>query len=200
MHREHVGLPEQLVLLDPLDPLLGGLLGGQVLAPGDRLHAEGDADARHRAAEPAEAEAANGLAGHAVADTGLPAALAHERVVLGDTPGRAEDEAPGELGGVLIAAARPAGAAHGDPASLQRLHVERGVAHPGGDQQLQLWQLVDDLLGEHGALAHRADDLAVGERAHARPSSSANGKRSTAISMPRSRTGDQSAMSSATPW
>ena len=31
-------------------------------------------------------------------------------------------------------------------------------------------------------------------------SSSANGKRSTAISTPRSRTGDQSAIASATPW
>ena len=42
----------------------------------------------------------------------------------------------------------------------------------------------------------------ISESASARTaaSSSTNGCRSTAISMPRPRTGDQSAMSSATPW
>ena len=59
-------------------PCAGGLLGGQVLAPGDRLHAEGEPDPRDRAAEPAEAEEADRLAGDAMADPGLPAALAHK--------------------------------------------------------------------------------------------------------------------------
>ena len=53
MHRQNVSAAEQLVFLDALDTLLGSLLGGQVLTPGDRLHAESKADARDRAAEPA---------------------------------------------------------------------------------------------------------------------------------------------------
>ncbi len=32
--------------------------------------------------------------------------------------------------------------------------------------RFQLWQAVDDVFRERGALAHRTDDLAVGERAH----------------------------------
>src|ERR1700740_1408187 len=49
-----------------------------------------------RSTAPARAEAADGLAGDPVADPGLPAALAHKGVVLGDAPRGAEDEAPGE--------------------------------------------------------------------------------------------------------
>src|SRR6266403_3520081 len=126
--------------LDPLDPLLAGSFGGQVLAPGDRLHAKGEADPGDCAAEPPEAQKAEGLAGHTVADPGLPSALPHELMILGDMPGGAEDQPPGEFGGVLIATAWTAGAAHGDTAILQRGHVERGVAHAGGDQECQLGQ------------------------------------------------------------
>ena len=97
---------------------------------------------------------------------GLPAALAHKGMILGDPPRRAENEPPGEFGGVFVAATRAAGAAYRDAARLERLHVERRVAHAGGDQELQLWQPVDHALGECGALAHRADNLAIGKRAH----------------------------------
>src|SRR5829696_8007862 len=118
MHREDVRAAEQLVLLDALDALGCGLLGGQVLAPGDRLHTEGEPDPRHRAAEPPQAQQPERLAGDPVSDAGLPAAVAHQGVVFGDAPCRAEDQAPGEFGGVLVAAAPwsanwPAGAAHG---------------------------------------------------------------------------------------
>ena len=168
MHRENVGAAEQLVLLDPLDALLRGLLGGQVLAPGDRLHAKGEPDAGDRAAEAAEAQQAERLAGDAVADPGLPSALAHKLMILGDPPGGAEDQAPGELGGILVAAAGTAGAADGDAAILQRRHVERGVAHASGNQQFQLGQAIDDRFRKRRALAHRRDDLGIGERAHHR--------------------------------
>src|ERR1700737_4883887 len=120
MHREYIGAAEQLVLLDPLDPLLAGPFGSQVLTPGDRFHAAGEAEPRDCATEPPEAQNAEGLAGDAVADPGLPSALPHELMILGDVPGGAEDQTPGEFGGVLIAAARTTGAAHGDTAILQR--------------------------------------------------------------------------------
>src|ERR1700676_4474863 len=104
MHRENVGAAKQFVLLDPLDALLGGLLGGQILAPGDRLHAEGEPDPGDRAAAAAGAQEADRLPRHASPDAGLPAARAHELMILGDAPGRAENEAPGEFRGVFIAA------------------------------------------------------------------------------------------------
>src|SRR5262245_62347868 len=100
-----------------------------------------------------------------MADPGLPAAQPHELVIFGDPPRRAENETPGKLGSVLVAAPRPAGAADGDPGILQRGHVERGVAHPGGDQEFQVWQPFDDAPWEGGTLAHRANDLTVGQRA-----------------------------------
>src|SRR5882757_4488805 len=80
VHRQNVGAAEQFVLLDPLDTLLCGLLRGQVLAPGDRLHAEGEADPRDRAAEPPEAQKAEGLPSDAMADAGLPPTLPHKLV------------------------------------------------------------------------------------------------------------------------
>src|SRR5947207_5092670 len=99
-------------------------------------------------------------------DTRLPAAMTHKGVIFGDASRRAEDEAPGELGRILVTATRSAGAAHRDAAVAQRCHIERGVAHAGGDQQFELRQAVDDAFRERGALTHRRDDLAVGERAH----------------------------------
>src|SRR5205823_4575359 len=80
VYREDVGAAEQLVLLDVLDTLRRRLLGGQVLAPRDRLHAKGEPDAGNRAAEAAEPKDAQRFAGDAVADAGLPAALAHQRM------------------------------------------------------------------------------------------------------------------------
>src|SRR5262249_40787977 len=104
MHRENVGAAEQLVLLRPLDAPPPAPPYGQVLAPGDRLHAKGDPDAGDRAAEAAETQQAQRLAGDAVADAGLPSALPQELMVFGDAAGGAEDEAPGKFGGILVAA------------------------------------------------------------------------------------------------
>src|SRR5205814_6347724 len=101
-----------------------------------------------------------------MADTRLPAAMTHKGVICRDASRRAEDEAPGELGRILVTAAGSAGAAHRDAAVAERRHVERGVAHAGRDQQFQLWQALNYASRERGALAHRRDNLAVGERAH----------------------------------
>ena len=149
-------------------PCAAAFSAGQVLAPGDRLHAKGEADAGDGTAEPPEAQQAERLAGDAVADAGLPSALTHELMVLGDAPGGAEDQPPGELGGILVAAAGAAGAAHRDAAILKRRHVERGVAHAGRDQQLQLRQALDDGFRKRRTLAHCRDKLGIGERAHHR--------------------------------
>src|SRR5215472_3602849 len=94
-----------------------------------------------------------------MADAGLPPALPHKLMILSDAPGCTEDQAPGKLGGILIAAARTTGTAYGDAAVLQRRHVEGGVAHTGGDQQSQLGQAIDDRFWKRGALAHRRNQF-----------------------------------------
>src|SRR5436853_582513 len=78
-----------------------------------------------------------------------PAAMTHKGVIFGDASRRAEDEAPSELGRILVTAAPlrsswAAGAAHRDAAVAERCHVERSVAHAGRDQQFQLRQALDD--------------------------------------------------------
>src|SRR5207247_5635999 len=91
MDREDVGTAEQLVLLDPFDALRGRLLCRQILTPGDRLHTEGEPDPADRAAEPAKTQQAQCLAGDAMPDARLPAAVAHKGVVFGDAAGGAEN-------------------------------------------------------------------------------------------------------------
>ena len=81
-------------LLDPADADLGGALVGEVLAPGDDVHAEGLPDAGDLAAQPAEADDAEPGAGEVGADGLLPAAGADGGVLLRDVPGGARGSAP----------------------------------------------------------------------------------------------------------
>ena len=90
---------KQLVAVDPADAVLGGALVGEVLAPGDDVHAERLTDPRDLAAQPAEADDAEPGAGEVAADGLLPAAGADGGVLLGDVPRDREDQRPGELGG-----------------------------------------------------------------------------------------------------
>src|SRR5437763_2027405 len=98
-------------------------------------------------------------------DTRLPAAMTHKGMIFRDASGGAENQSPGELGRILVTAAGSAGAAHRDAAVAERCHVERGVTHAGRDQQFELRQALNDAFRERGALAHRRDNRAVGERA-----------------------------------
>src|SRR5208282_6344865 len=109
VHRENVGAAEQLVFFDPFNALRRSLLRRQVLAPADRLHAKGEPDPGDRAAEVPEAQQTERFAGDAVADPGLPSAVSHKLMIFGDAPGGAEDQAPGELGGILVTAAGTTG-------------------------------------------------------------------------------------------
>src|SRR5262249_9181951 len=142
------------------DPDSRRAFGCQVLAPGNYLHVEGKADPGDGAAEPAEPEYAQGLALDAIADAGLPQPLAHRAVVVGDPTGGAEDQAPGELGGIQSAALGPA---NRDAMVAQRRQIKRGVAHSGRDQELELRQPFDEAAREGRALAHRRDDLGLRE-------------------------------------
>ncbi len=52
-------------------------------------------------------------------------------------------------------------AADRDAARLRGLGVDRGVAHAGGDQELEVGQRLDHLARKAGALAHGDDDLEI---------------------------------------
>src|SRR6185437_5915852 len=103
------------------------------------------ADRTDLGAELAEAEKTERLALEAGADRRLPLALAHPAVLARDAAGEGEDEAPGELGRRI---GQHVGAAYGDAARLRRRQVDRGVAHAGGDQQLEIGQALEERGGE----------------------------------------------------
>jgi hypothetical protein len=76
MHRDNIRSPEQLFLREQRGVRLGGAIGRQVLASGDRLHAERLADACHCATDIAEARHTECPPSHVVADAALPTASA----------------------------------------------------------------------------------------------------------------------------
>jgi hypothetical protein len=81
------------------------LLGAEVPAPGDGLHAERLADLGHPGAETAETQQAERLPLQHGAHTRLPAALADVARFGRQVPDRGEDQRPGELrrgGGVGV--------------------------------------------------------------------------------------------------
>src|ERR1700684_311547 len=57
-----------------------------------------------------------------------------------------------------------AGAPGAGAAFLGRLGVDRGIAHAGGDEELEVGQRLDHFPWEAGALAHGDDDLESLER------------------------------------
>ena len=74
MDGDNIRLPEQLVLRDQLGADFSRALGGEILAPGDHLHAEGVADPRYRAADVAETHNSERPADHVITDRLLPSA------------------------------------------------------------------------------------------------------------------------------
>jgi len=139
---------------------LGGGLRAQVRAPGDHVHLERPRHARDPAAEPPEPDEPERAARELGPDRALPAALAHAAVLLDEVALQRDDQAPRELGG---RARQPAGAADGDAELPRRVHVDRGVAHAGRHEQLQIGERCEPLGRERRPLAHRDDHLEVRE-------------------------------------
>src|SRR5262245_14939868 len=159
---DEVRLAEQLLLAHVTDTGLLALLRRQVLAPGDDPHAERLRDLGRAGAELAEAENAEGQAFEIKADRGLPRhAGLHSRVLVADATGQLEHQADGDAGS--RAAGRWRAADH-DAALLGGADVDRGVAQAGGDEQLQIRQLLDHRAGKPRALAHGADDVEALQR------------------------------------
>src|SRR5262245_66205706 len=111
MDADEVCLPEQVLLADVVDARLLALLGREVLAPGDRLHAERLADHGRAGAKFAEAEHAERGALELRPDSALPGLAGLKAgILVADMAGEFEHQADGDGG---RRAARRAGAAGG---------------------------------------------------------------------------------------
>lgn len=119
--------PQQRGLVDD------GGAGGEVLAPGRHVHAEGLADPGDPATDLAQAEQPERTAVQIGAEGALPgAAAAHGGALGDDAAGEAEDQRPGQFDGRLGVAGRTA---DGDTVPRGGFQVDGGIAHSGGDQE-----------------------------------------------------------------
>src|SRR3954453_17710575 len=102
MDRQKVRLPEQVLLRNKRRTAGLGLFFGEVLAPGDQIHADRLADLADLAAELAEAQEPERLAGELDAERRLPGhALLHAIVLVADLARELEHDADRKLGGRL---------------------------------------------------------------------------------------------------
>ena len=166
MDRHHVRFGQQRPLAGGApDAGLGAAPLGQVGAPGGDFHAERLADRRDLAAETAQPDHAERLAAKPGADGALPSPVPDRAVLEGERPGGRQDQPPGQLGRRIAERRR---AADDDAALPRRADVDRQVAHPAGQQQFELRQLLELGARERRALPHRADDLEPAEGARDR--------------------------------
>ena len=160
MQGEEVALRQQLVAgRDGLDAELGGLLGGDERVEPDHLHVEADGAAGDLAADAAEADDAERLAGDLGAEelVAVPLAGLHGGVGGGDVAGQGEQQGDGVLGGRDGVAAR---GVHDDDAPARGGgDVDVVDADAGADDAAELAGIVEQVGGEAGA---GADDGAVG--------------------------------------
>ena len=108
----------------------------------------------------AKAEHAQGLAAQIAANGALPAAGAQRRVFGGDVTQAGEDQRPGEFDRRRRGIAR---VGDGNAALGGGGGVDRGVAPPGRNDQLQPRQPFDDRARQRRAFAHDAKDVEAGE-------------------------------------
>ncbi len=160
MDRQHVALGEQLLLPHRSRPVLGGGLGGQVLAPRDGAHPECPSDPRHSGADPAQAQQAEGLAVQPLADRDLPAAAAHRLRLGGQVSCGTEDQRPGVLDGWVGLVTGPA---HRDAMPARRRNVDGGVGRAGAHKEPEAGQPLQDLGGESRPLPHGHEHVEPGE-------------------------------------
>jgi len=113
----------------------------EVLAPGDHLHAEREADSRNLRANVAEAENAERLTVETVAHRELPAAGPQMRVFQCDLTRARKDESPSHLDGGACIVSRMR---YHDTSLGRGLHIDGRVARTGRCDQLQSRQALDD--------------------------------------------------------
>ena len=92
------------------------------------------------------------------AERPLPSAFTHPLMLVRDVASERQNESQGQLGSRM---GEHAGAANEDAAIGRRLHIDRGVAHAGGDEELKLRQALEQRPWERRALAHGDEDLII---------------------------------------
>ena len=139
-------------------PSSSGVLGLQVLAPGDDVHAEGEADLGDLAAELAQADDPEPRTRELEAERALPTAVADVAVFSTDVPREGEDQAPGQLGRRHPQAGR---SPHLDAQLATGVEVDRRVRHPRRDEQLEAGRVGQHPAGERRPFTHRDHDVGV---------------------------------------
>ena len=86
----------------------------------------------------------------------------HAGVLAADVAGQFQDQAHRQRRGGIASPLRPA---QHYLMVFRGFQIERGVAHARGDQELQFGQCRKQRAGKRRALAHRADDLEILQRA-----------------------------------
>src|SRR5690242_1899023 len=131
MDADHVGAPEKLVLVHALGPTFSCAFRGEVLAPGDRLHADGGANAGDLGAQVAKADDAERAPVKVEANSRLPTpAGTHGMELLAQMAGKRQHERDCEFRrGQTAAAAIAAGCAtYRNVGVLGSRHIDRSVA------------------------------------------------------------------------
>src|SRR6266436_188759 len=154
--RQDVSVPEEFLLGDEPRSACFRLVHRKVLAPGDHVHAEREADSRNLRAHVAEAENAERLPVETVAYRELPAADAHMCVFQCDLTRARKDESPGHLDGGPWIASRMR---YHDTSLGRGLHIDGRVARTGRCDALQSRQPLDDRPWQRCALAQNADHV-----------------------------------------
>ena len=153
MDRNDIRLAEQRLLVDESGAGSAGLLLGQVLAPGDHLHPEGETDARNFSSDVAQSDDAKALASQVRAEAHLPSSRLERSGFPIDASHARQDQRPSELDGRSGIVAR-----RGDSdAEIGRgLAVDGGVSRSCRSYQLQVRQLLQNLPCKRRAFAHDA--------------------------------------------
>ena len=156
MDGDDIGLLKQLVLRDEDGSDFGSALTGEILAPGDRLHAEGQADLRHCAADIAETQKPERPPGHVIADRRCQPPRRSD--AFSATRLRALARISAHVSSIVGAEAI-AGMNDLHALIFRSLEIDRGVPQRGRGDQAQLGQALDDGARHRRALAHDADDV-----------------------------------------
>ena len=131
-------------------------LRGEILAPGDDVHAESLCHLRDALAEIAEPDQTEGMSKKVGPHRRLPGlAGLHAGILFTDVAGEIDHQSDREFGCGMLCALGPT---HKDAAILGRRDIDRGILQPGGHDQLQVRQLLDQAARKRGPLAHQADN------------------------------------------
>ena len=154
MDADEVRGGQQLVLRDHAHADRLAALRGQVLAPGDDVHAESQAQPGDPATEPAQPDDSESRSVQVGSHGGHPAPGSHAGQLGGKVTSRGEDQSPRQLGRSV---GDPASAADDDAELITGVEIDRCVVPAGRDQKAEMWKPREKASAEGGPLAHGDD-------------------------------------------